>query len=123
LDDDDGDAPSTNGAARSVPRGATQAATLWRELDALMRQPQPPVAPANTVFTERYIRRARRRALWRRLRRVAVAALIGMLLGVVAWVWAPLGWPHPLGPPATLPHLGLVAPERASRGPAGSLAR
>jgi hypothetical protein len=115
LDDDALSKPGANRAARSAPHVATQAATLWHELDALMRQPQPPVALANSVFTERYIRRARRRALWRRLRRLAVAAVIGVLLGIVAWVWVPLGWLHPLGPPVALPHLGLATPGEVSR--------
>jgi hypothetical protein len=114
LDDDAAPEPGANGAPRSAPRVATQAAILWHELDALMRLPQPPVAPANTVFTERYIRRSRRRALWRRLRRLAFAALIGVLLGIAAWVWAPLGWLHPLGPPVALPRLGLAAPGSVS---------
>jgi hypothetical protein len=106
--------PGMSDPTVSRPRGASHASVLWDELDALMRMPQPPVAPANTVFTERYIRRARRRALWRRLRRMAIAALLGVLLGIVAWVWAPLGWQHPLGPPVALPHLGLAAPGSGS---------
>jgi hypothetical protein len=96
--------PST---ARPQQPGTT---TLWSELDALMLLPQPPVAPANTVFNERYVRRARRRALWRRMRHLAIAAAFGALLGVAAWVWAPLGWQHPIARPIPLPHLGLVRP-------------
>ncbi|HEV2236303.1 MAG TPA: hypothetical protein VGR57_06535 [Ktedonobacterales bacterium] len=101
-------------SARTRPRQPSDAGRLWAELDALMLLPQPPVAPANTVFNERYLRGARRRALWRRVRRLAVAAAFGALLGAVVWLWAPLGWSHPVSQPVALPHLGLVRPSNAS---------
>jgi hypothetical protein len=103
-----------NGGARSSapsrPRQPSDAGRLWSELDALMLLPQPPVAPANTIFNERFLRSARRRALWRRARRMVVAAAFGALLGAVVWLWAPLGWSHPISRPVALPHLGLVGP-------------
>jgi hypothetical protein len=105
------DAPLVaNGGNGAAPAQSADGATLWDELDALMQMPQPPVAPANTVFTERYVRRARRRATWRRVRRMAVAAAFGALLGAAVWVWAPLGWQHPITQPIALPHLGQTRP-------------
>ncbi len=113
--DDQPDEPPARGPVRSAPRAAPPTRRLWDDLDALMRLPEPPVTPGDTIFTERYIRRANRRGLWRRLRRMAVAALVGVLLGVATWIWAPLGWPHPLGPPVALPHLGLASPAIGAR--------
>jgi hypothetical protein len=109
---DDSPPPDGSGdhAAPAAPRQPSETATLWDELDALMRMPQPPVAPANTVFNEHYVRRAQRRALWRRARRMAVAAAFGTLLGAAVWVWAPLGWQHPITQPIALPHLGQTRP-------------
>lgn len=101
---------SSGPAAATTIRQPDGATTLWDELDALMQMRQPPVAPANTVFNERYLRRARRRALWRRVRRMAAAAAFGALLGAAAWLWAPLGWQHPIARPIALPHLGLTHP-------------
>jgi hypothetical protein len=110
IETDDAPAPSTsrNSAVVGRARQPADLGTLLTELDTLLRMPQPAVAPANTVFTEPYLRRARRRALWRRLRRLAVAAAVGALLGAAVWLWAPLGWPHPLTRPLALPHFGLV---------------
>jgi hypothetical protein len=114
TDDAPESASSHNGAVAAPARQSADMGTLLTELDTLLRMPQPPVAPANSIFTERYLRRARRRALWHRLRRMAVAAAVGALLGAAVWLWAPLGWPHPLTRPLPLPHLGLARPPAAA---------
>jgi hypothetical protein len=110
ADDVPSSTASNSPAAATTIRQPDDATTLWDELDALMRMPQPPVAPANTIFNERYVRQARRRAIWRRVRRMTAAAAFGALLGAAAWLWAPLGWQHPIARPIPLPHLGLMRP-------------
>ncbi len=53
---------------------------LWGDLDALLRMPSPPVAPAIAVIDEARQRELRRRRLIRRLRRMSLAAGVGVVL-------------------------------------------
>jgi hypothetical protein len=105
---------SETAAERPIRRTSPPSRPLWGELDALLRMPSPPVAPAIAVIDEARQRELRRRRSIRRLRRMSLAAVVGVALGVAAWLWGPVGWLHPLSIHFGPFHAGALAPLQRS---------
>jgi hypothetical protein len=103
-----------NGRGAGSQQASTTVPLIWGELDALLSMPEPPIAPAVSVVDAKRHRAVRRRRVLRRVRRMSIAAGVGVLLGAAAWLWGPIGWQHPLALHLGGMYLGSPVPHTPS---------